>query len=421
VGEAVSLPGASEEPAASGLEAAAPLLGRSSSRAHLKAEEDRRFRPEVYWYLSFRCNLACAHCSVFSSPEVDTSADLDTEQALQVVEQLAELGARQVMLTGGEALLPRASLRILEALGEAGIAVSLESNGISFGVAFAALARRLQERRLLNIGVSLDGGTAESHERVRGPRSFSRTLAGLRFLKEQGVAFSIQCVLNRVNYVTIPELYEIAAGLRPQLHAVGFGFLNPVGRGVDLVQDLGIGAAEMPLIMETIKRAKAGFDGLTVVKSPPAAIPPKYLAMVFRDPSVTHHVTCSFPLFGVLPNGDVTICGLSREDEELHFGNVMTHRLADIWANARMDELRRRYVAADSLGGICSDCIFKYSCKGGCRAWAYEQGRSFDAALPVCSRLAEAGEFPDAYRISAQRRAIEQGRRALRVVAEPRP
>ena len=51
------------------------------------------YRPTVYWYPSFRCNLACKHCSVNSSPYVDTSNDLMFEQALAVVDQLKELNA----------------------------------------------------------------------------------------------------------------------------------------------------------------------------------------------------------------------------------------------------------------------------------------------------------------------------------------
>lgn len=387
-----------------------PLLGRPSpgDAGRQAAEEQRLFRPELYWYLSFRCNLACAHCSVQSSPQVDTSGDLDTAQALQVIEQMVELNVSRVILTGGEALLRRDALAIIAALGERGIAVSLESNGLLFGEAFAELARRLQARGLLSIGVSLDGGTALTHERMRGPGSFHRTLRGLQFLRANDVAFSVQCILNRSNYQTIPELYRIARELRPALRALGFGFLNPIGRGVELVADLGVRPADMVPILELIRREKRGFEGVTVVKSPPAAIPPPFLEMVFKDPGVANHVSCAFPLLGILPNGDVTICGLSREDEELHYGSVLRDRLLGIWEKARFGMLRGRYLAAEELTGICGDCVFKHSCKGGCRAWAYEEGRSFDAPLPLCAALAEAGQFPRSYRISEQRKALAE-------------
>lgn len=70
--------------------------------------------------------------------------------------------------------------------------------------------------------------------------------------------------------------------------------------------------------------------------------------------------------------------------------------------------LRSRYVAAESLQGICADCVWKYSCKGSCRAWAYEDGADFDAPFPICTQMQAAGEFPRAYRISAREEAMSR-------------
>src|SRR4051812_8828334 len=107
-------------------------------------EEERRFRPSIYWYLTFRCNLACEHCSVSSSPWVDTSQDLDTGGCLQVVEQLAELNARAVLLTGGEFLIRPDSLQILKALADRGIMAGVETNGIHYPPGFFELAREME-------------------------------------------------------------------------------------------------------------------------------------------------------------------------------------------------------------------------------------------------------------------------------------
>ena len=137
---------------------------------------------------------------------------------MHVIDQLVELNVGQVMMTGGEALLRRDAIDILRALGARGIAVSLESNGLLFSEPFAEVAREMQSRRLLSIGVSLDGGTPETHEKLRGPNTFRRTVRGLHFLKDRGIKFSVQCILNRGNYATIPALYAVARPLRPELH-----------------------------------------------------------------------------------------------------------------------------------------------------------------------------------------------------------
>jgi len=77
-----------------------------------------------------------------------------------------------------------------------------------------------------------------------------------------------------------------------------------------------------------------------------------------------------------------------------------------VWQRTRMDMLRSRYVAAEHLSGICGDCVWKFKCKGGCRAWAYQDGESFDAPLPICKKMEEDGEFPRVYRISLQNEAM---------------
>jgi len=376
------------------------------NRLRIVEEEQRSFRPTIYWYLTFRCNLACAHCSVHSSPWVDTSQDLTPEECMRIVEQMVELNVRTAILTGGEFLIRPDAVQILSALAENGISVGLESNGIHFPPGFIDQAKKMQKKGLLGMTVSLDGGTQETHERLRGPRSFEKTVANLRLLKN-GIQFSIQCVLNNENFGTIPNLYAFASELAPECLSVQWALLNPVGRGIGLVQELGLRPKNLPAIFESIKVSEPGFPGETWIKVPPAAVPPRYLSMILKHKSIKPYTTCEFPLLGVLPSGDVTICALSRDNPDLHFGNVREEgfRLKGVWEKTRMDMLRSRYVSAEDLTGICGDCVWKYQCKGACRAWAYEEGSSFDAPFPLCKTLDDSGAFPSVYRLSAQNAA----------------
>ncbi len=399
--------GASAGPAEAGHGGVQPkvrLLQRGS--LPIVEEEVRKFRPDIYWYLSFRCNLACEHCSVQSSPWVDTSRDLTTADALKVVDQMAELNVRTALLTGGEVMIRPDACEIMQALADRGIAIGLETNGLRFPPEFLLLARELQAKKLLGISISLDGGTPETHERLRGPGSFSRTVRGFHLLAENGIHFNVQAVLNRSNLLSIPNLFAIAKELRPQLDLLLFAFLNAVGRGTTLIHQLGLHTGDYNTLFELIKQGMDRTGVPTVVKSPPATVPPRYLGVLFNHASSTPSFSCQFPLLGVLPNGDITICAVSREDEGLHFGNVRTDNLKAVWAKTRMDMLRSRYLAADDLKGICGDCIFKRICKGACRAWAYEMGEDFDAPFPVCAQMETEGTFPSSYRISSQNEAL---------------
>lgn len=393
-----------------------PSASNPRSNARLKIldaprslhEDQRKFRPDIYWYLSFRCNLACKHCSVFSSPYVDTSDDLTREQCLAVVDDMVALNVRTAILTGGEVLVRRDALEIITAIASRDIQVGLESNGTVFRLPFVLLAKKLQAENKLGITVSVDGGTAEAHDALRGPGAFRRTIDGLRLLASHGIRFDIQAILSRLNYHTIPEVFALARELKPALRTVLFGFLNPVGRGKELSESKGLTRADIESIFWRIRKESANYDGKIVLKMPPAAVPPRHLDFI-HSAQARSVVTCQFPLLGILPNGDVTVCAVSRDNEDLHFGNVRTHRLKDMWMKARMDLLRSRYVAAESLTGICGDCIWQTTCKGSCRAWAYEAGGSFDAPFPICDDLYQQGQFPDAYRVSLQSHAMETG------------
>ena len=64
--------------------------------------------PNVGRYLPLmvtrRCNLACDHCSVESSPDV-RSCQPSEQELLQVVRQAAAAGVQTIQFTGGEPML----------------------------------------------------------------------------------------------------------------------------------------------------------------------------------------------------------------------------------------------------------------------------------------------------------------------------
>ena len=57
----------------------------------------------VVWEITLKCDLGCRHCG--SRAGKARSDELSTEECLNVVDQLAEMGVREVTLIGGEAYL----------------------------------------------------------------------------------------------------------------------------------------------------------------------------------------------------------------------------------------------------------------------------------------------------------------------------
>ena len=63
------------------------------------------YRPVVFWNLTDRCNLSCAHCYNRSGPGCQTEGELSTAEALGLIDDLAEMGIPLILFTGGEPLM----------------------------------------------------------------------------------------------------------------------------------------------------------------------------------------------------------------------------------------------------------------------------------------------------------------------------
>lgn len=358
-------------------------------------------RPLVYWYQSFRCNLACKHCWVNSSPFVDTSKDLTTEEALATVQQLKDLQPSRVVLSGGEALLRRDILDIIGALITHRIDYVIESNGI---LITPKLVQLVKQGIIAGVSgyfsISLDGGTREAHEWNRGRHSFHLTLKGLEKLAQAGIPCTVQCVINRKNIDSISGLFEIAEDY-PNITTLAFAVVNPIGRGQENFDQLGLHFEDYPRIFKLIHDLLQMYQStpFILLKVPPAVIPPRLFSAFMsylKEGRVGIMTSCSFPLLGILPDGTVTICALTREDEYLRLGNVKTDSLKRIWSSVKIQSLRQAYEEV-KLTGVCANCVFNRICKGSCRAFAYDRFGSFTSPHPLCESFYKNGRFPEAY------------------------
>lgn len=107
---------------------------------------------------TMRCNIACAHCSVLSSPDRRGAMALD--QALALVDGLAAApGVRYIDISGGEPMLhPDEVIAVIRRIKGHGKEVRLTTNGFWAATQrrAEAMLRRLKEAGLDAVGLSLD-------------------------------------------------------------------------------------------------------------------------------------------------------------------------------------------------------------------------------------------------------------------------
>jgi radical SAM protein with 4Fe4S-binding SPASM domain len=82
------------------------------------------------------------------------------------------------------------------------------------------------------------------------------------------------------------------------------------------------------------------------------------------------------------------------------FGHVSTIDVREVWENnSILNEIHEN--THTKLKGICSNCIFRTRCFGGCRAQALCAYGDFFAPNPYCQAYYDSGKFPESRLIHA--------------------
>lgn len=155
------------------------------------------------WEITLKCNLACQHCG--SRAGQTRTKELSTEEALDLVKQLAEVGIKEVTLIGGEAFLRPDWLDIAHAINKAGMLCGMTTGG--FGIS-QETAYRMKEAGIKVVSVSVDGLEA-THDRLRGkPGSWQWAFKTMSHLKQAGIPFGCNTQINRLSAPEFPSIYE---------------------------------------------------------------------------------------------------------------------------------------------------------------------------------------------------------------------
>jgi molybdenum cofactor biosynthesis enzyme MoaA len=110
--------------------------------------------------LTNRCNLHCISCSY---PDQRPFRYVRRETIRRFIPAMLDAGLRRVMLTGGEPCMHPDFNLIVDDLADAGLDLTLVTNGTYLGRKLASLRGKLS--RLI---ISLDSDTAVGYEAIRG-------------------------------------------------------------------------------------------------------------------------------------------------------------------------------------------------------------------------------------------------------------
>jgi radical SAM protein with 4Fe4S-binding SPASM domain len=355
----------------------------------------------VYWEVTKRCNLRCAHCRAVPE-ECASFSELSLADGFRLIDSIAEVGHPILILTGGEPLLRR-DIFDLAAYGHwRGLPMALATNGT---LVTRDMARRILAAGCRRVSISLDGPEAETHDQFRRVSgAFDQAVDGFIHLKELGMSMQVNTTVTVHNQDRLEEMLELVRKLGADAWHVFL--LVPVGCGLEIASQAQLtprGYEEILFWMDELAQREIMEVRATCaphiqrIRLQRQAIPGAEVQDVRRsmleapggadleqrtsnlEPRISHRCLAGTGICFVSHHGDVFPCGYLP----IPAGNVRERPFGSIWdTGAIFADLRN----PDRLGGKCGTCEYRVIC-GGCRARAFGQTGHYLHEEPFCNYL----------------------------------
>ncbi|MBN2181931.1 MAG: radical SAM protein [Sedimentisphaerales bacterium] len=339
----------------------------------------------LFWESTIKCNLSCAHCRRIESEET-SNKDLTTTQAMNLIEQLAEMGKQQsfmpiLVFSGGEPLCRDDLFELIKRAKKTGIIPALATNGTLIN---SSIAEKISDSDVMRVSVSLDGATAEIHDGLRRQKgSFEKALEGIGHLRDKKVPFQINITLTKQNAHQIEDIYNLAMSLGAV--AVHIFMLVPVGCGRSLADtDMLSPEQYEQKMLEIYKLDSRGEIQMKVTCGP-------HYERIVRQKNTSPDMETKHGNHGGNSKGCLAGLGVLFVGHQGHVfpcgylpvkcGNILEVKLSDIWFENK-DLARMR--DGNQLEGKCGVCGYRHIC-GGCRGRAYSATGNYMAEEPFCA------------------------------------
>ncbi len=302
-----------------------------------------------------QCNYRCPYCYA-GEPENNTvkhdPAIIDT-----AIEQAAELGARKIIILGGEPLMAKELKGAIMRISELGMGTEIFTNG-------SLMTQELAEfffRQNCRVSVKLNTPDPAVHDELTGVKdSLNKSLRAIRLLKEAGFTQKMLCASTVISSRNIGDVVELWKYLRREEITPYFEIMTPQGRLKDH-RSLEVDPLVLKDVFEQIQEFDASL-GISWNAQPPLVgskcLRHKYSALLNAAGDL-------FPCVGI--------------DKKI--GNIKDAPLRVLLSESQVIQDLKNH--REMIKGPCRTCDQAEQCYG-CRGAAYQLTGDYLASDPLC-------------------------------------
>lgn len=162
----------------------------------------------VVFNVTRRCNSFCPMCSIWKTPS-KLKDELTLEEIEIIFKDLKSYGIKHVFLQGGEPLLRKDIIQIIELLIGYGLNPTLITNGLLLN---EKIANRIAELKC-NVSISLDTLDKQRYMKIRGVDKLPLLLDNIencsKIINKKGM-WHINTTISKINYDEASDLFNFA-------------------------------------------------------------------------------------------------------------------------------------------------------------------------------------------------------------------
>ena len=326
--------------------------------------------------LTSSCNLRCKHCFYSGETEYyNRQNELSTQEWINFIDYLGdEINPLGIAITGGEILLRKDVIEIIEHIKTKRVPLSIQTNATLVTEEIADKLSKILYYKTDGISISLDGADKASHDFIRGNGSFDKTVSAIRILRKYDIPISVNLTLTTVSAPNITKIFGLCKELGVNYISINkFKVCNEKHAYLKLDEIKSIEYTnaiikeykKYPEINAKIKTLNI-FDFIALEEG--RNLLDKHLVTdefkEIRCYSCHNHSRAT-----ISSTGDVFLCSMDESSDAV-IGNIREQDFIDIWEN----RFSSPYFQPRNFKTLkCSDCKYMGLCGAGCMASAYQK------------------------------------------------